>query len=650
MADARATIVVEARDEATEAIKTLTGAVNDLNKTISESKATTEKSTETNKQSSISWTDMAAQLYVVKNAAMAVIGIYNQLTAETIAVAAQQRDLARISGTSVEEAGKLIQAADDMTVSYGTVEAASRRMVMNGLNPSIDTIATLADQYVALKDPVERSQLLIENFGRGGLEMGKLLEKGGAGIKELGDNAVATGIVLSGDGVKAMRDYEIATDNASDAILGLKMALAQVLVPAVTEAINYTLKGVAAQNQLRDAYEKGIITYAEWFKANQEASMGQQISAGTMAELNIKVQAYNDAQKLASMEARTWRNDAELAAIAAQKLAEKDDALGKAAGEAAGALAVLSAALGGELGKESEEFLQTQDDLIQQQKDLTAELENYTAANGQAIPAAANLMQLQNEQALAAFELAQAQGDLTKAQGSLPTSQMFGYGLDAVFEVQILSAKVAIDSKTAALEAANKAVEEAGGGTANYGGKVDELKGKLGEVNTAIDANKKEHDIATKSILLGYAQQALAADELTIDEIGYLTQLGEEWGIYDKGTAIAMQGVLSSVKTLNEEGDPEQFIESMDSVLKSTQNLGGTAQPLDTLTQDTEDLTIEQGYLVAGFKSTAKAADTEIRKVPMEQGMFSLRMCAVDKMKQGIVSIEEVYATTSANN
>ncbi len=46
----------------------------------------------------------------------------------------------------------------------------------------------------------------------------------------------------------------------------------------------------------------------------------------------------------------------------------------------------------------------------------------------------------------------------------------------------------------------------------------------------------------------------------------------------------------------------------------------------------------------------AKAADTEIRKVAMEQGMFSLRMCAVEKMKQGIVSIEEVFATTSANN
>ena len=44
----------------------------------------------------------------------------------------------------------------------------------------------------------------------------------------------------------------------------------------------------------------------------------------------------------------------------------------------------------------------------------------------------------------------------------------------------------------------------------------------------------------------------------------------------------------------------------------------------------------------------SKAPDSEIRKTAMEQGMYSLRMCAVDKMKNGLVSIEEVFATTSA--
>ncbi|UCC44301.1 MAG: Flp pilus assembly complex ATPase component TadA, partial [Candidatus Zixiibacteriota bacterium] len=42
-----------------------------------------------------------------------------------------------------------------------------------------------------------------------------------------------------------------------------------------------------------------------------------------------------------------------------------------------------------------------------------------------------------------------------------------------------------------------------------------------------------------------------------------------------------------------------------------------------------------------------KAPDTEIRKVAMEEGMYSLRMAAVDKMKQGIISIEEVFAVTT---
>jgi type IV pilus assembly protein PilB len=44
-----------------------------------------------------------------------------------------------------------------------------------------------------------------------------------------------------------------------------------------------------------------------------------------------------------------------------------------------------------------------------------------------------------------------------------------------------------------------------------------------------------------------------------------------------------------------------------------------------------------------------RASDSEIRKVAMEEGMFSLRMAAVDKMKQGAISIDEVFAVTSSS-
>ena len=42
-----------------------------------------------------------------------------------------------------------------------------------------------------------------------------------------------------------------------------------------------------------------------------------------------------------------------------------------------------------------------------------------------------------------------------------------------------------------------------------------------------------------------------------------------------------------------------------------------------------------------------KANDTEIRATAMKEGMYSLRMCAVDQMKQGLVSIDEIFANTS---
>lgn len=43
-----------------------------------------------------------------------------------------------------------------------------------------------------------------------------------------------------------------------------------------------------------------------------------------------------------------------------------------------------------------------------------------------------------------------------------------------------------------------------------------------------------------------------------------------------------------------------------------------------------------------------KANDSEIREVAISQGMYSLRMSAVEKMKQGVVSLDEVFATTSS--
>jgi len=43
----------------------------------------------------------------------------------------------------------------------------------------------------------------------------------------------------------------------------------------------------------------------------------------------------------------------------------------------------------------------------------------------------------------------------------------------------------------------------------------------------------------------------------------------------------------------------------------------------------------------------ARASDTEIRNQAIKEGMLTLRMAAVDKMKNGITTVDEVFAITS---
>jgi type IV pilus assembly protein PilB len=45
----------------------------------------------------------------------------------------------------------------------------------------------------------------------------------------------------------------------------------------------------------------------------------------------------------------------------------------------------------------------------------------------------------------------------------------------------------------------------------------------------------------------------------------------------------------------------------------------------------------------------SRASDTEIREIALKEGMYSLRMAAVEKLKAGLVSIEEVFAVSAAN-
>jgi hypothetical protein len=176
----------------------------------------------------------------------ATVGTVKKVIASTAEYSDQIRQLTRDTGMSVEQSAKMLMIADDSQVSFSNLTTAMKFAIKDGVLPNIEGIAKLSDQYIALNNPLLRSQMLIEQFGRNGLEMSKIMELGSTTIKKLGDTADEVGLVMSNLDIKKMRDYEMALNEMKDASQGLGVQLALTLSPALTDIANSfsdTVKG-----------------------------------------------------------------------------------------------------------------------------------------------------------------------------------------------------------------------------------------------------------------------------------------------------------------------------------------------------------------------------------------------------------------------
>jgi hypothetical protein len=164
--------------------------------------------------------------------------VYNATVTETVEYATQVRNLSMTIGATAEESSKLIQAASDMGVEFDTLSAAMEGAIRKGAEPSIAGIAKLAEQYNAIQDPIERTRFLMETFGRAGADLQMLMQQGADGIRELGQEAEAAGLVMGEKAVQAARDYELALDSLYDKMDAAKIKAGNVVIPAMTGIIN----------------------------------------------------------------------------------------------------------------------------------------------------------------------------------------------------------------------------------------------------------------------------------------------------------------------------------------------------------------------------------------------------------------------------
>lgn len=494
-----------------------------------------------------SFTELSSVIGLAEKGFGMVKGAIDQTVGATVSYAAEVRSLSQAFSITTEESSRLLQLADDLNVSSGTLTTAFREMAKNGLTPSAAALKKLAEQYHDIQDPAERAQFALKNFGRAGLEMSPVLRLTSQEIDEMGQSAQSAGLIMSGEAVQAARDYEVQIDNLGDTVEGLKVKIGSGLLPVLNEWLGTINADMARQERLRAAWKAGAITLDEYRIANSLVQSTQSEFADQVAATNAKVDAYNRSQ-----EKLTMTTGATIDAVIALGKANRDNA--SATNDAASAtedysqrLGDIQALLAGDLGKENDDYYQSQKDLGAQISEVTGKLQDLQAIQGQQVT-------ITHEATGTADELFIAQDKLLSTSYALGKAQQDLNNATDPDKQHILAVEVA-KLKGEYEQAAGK-VNELGGSTetftANNKTQIDELTAKQAELQEAYKRNAEEHDLATKKIIFNILEQRLAADGWQEHEVELLAKVGEKWGIFDHDTASALRSVNQSLKDFNQ--------------------------------------------------------------------------------------------------
>lgn len=180
--------------------------------------------------------------------------------------AAQSADdlltLANTSGFSVEELQKLQYASSFIDVSMETMTGSISKLTKNMAsgNKAFDQLGisvtrsdgTMRDAtevwYETIEalghigNETERDQLSMEIFGKSAMEMAGIVDDGGRALRELGEEAEATGNILSQDAVEDAVAFNDQMDElkgkASQAFFEAGSALADTLLPALETLVD----------------------------------------------------------------------------------------------------------------------------------------------------------------------------------------------------------------------------------------------------------------------------------------------------------------------------------------------------------------------------------------------------------------------------
>lgn len=535
---------------------------------------------------------------VVANQAMQLAGqitdglrqIYDSTIGETVKYAAQVKDLSETLSLSAEETSKLISIGEKFGVSTDTLTNSLQMMTKRGMAPTLDGLAKLADKVMAIKDPVERSAMLVDLFGRNWTALFPILEKGGAAIRAAGDEAVRFGKVLNTETVQAAEKLQIETNTLNEAIEGLKIKLTKDLIPDLaTSAQNMVILASALDRTAKplDAlnYLLGVNERAFGRQSQQAQYVRNAIAEYTRVVDNATgtLDAVDRAQGRAAASTTAWAHQLQAAQLAPtydaveaaiRRTADAAASLQKQIAAGAAQKFILDVGISGRLVNETKQFTQSQTDLQKRLKETADELADLEKKQGAVSKTTVKNQMSAAELNLAQIKLAQTAQALNQAQNQVSTvHQKTAKSAAAAAAAQAKLAKETDPLKQAALSA-EIAVQQEHLDSANQSvntyvdnsKRIAELKQTYDELTAEIDNAAKAHTEANKRILFDYAQQAIAQQNLkdgitgmTAVQVDALNKLAVTWGLKSQADVDAMNQMLLAAKNLASDNSLDEF-------------------------------------------------------------------------------------------
>jgi len=227
-------ILLKAKDEVTGVIKKITGSFDGL---VDGAEGASKDSGDAFGEMLDNFNTVALGISLAVNVAekayQALQTAYEATVGKTLEIAGEVETLTRISGEAPEDISKLLGVLQDTGLEADDLSKAFQGMVKNDIPPTIDSLVDLANQYLALRDPLDRAKFLTENFGKAGDDIVPMLEEIAGGI----DAVSQSGPIFTETDIQNVRDYEEAISNLGGGWDTFVTNIGQKVTPAITGMI-----------------------------------------------------------------------------------------------------------------------------------------------------------------------------------------------------------------------------------------------------------------------------------------------------------------------------------------------------------------------------------------------------------------------------